>query len=427
MDSRIKQFLSFLDGARSPYHVVAQLTAMLEQEGYLCLREQEEWALVPGGKYFLTRGGSSLIAFRIPEQVPAGFMISASHADRPAFQVKENLELTGAYTRLATEPYGGMLMSTWTDRPLSIAGRVLVETEKGVRQQLVDIDRDLLLIPNVAIHMNRTANDGMKFNPAVDTLPLMGGAEDKGKLEQLLAQQAGGRILGHDLFLYVRQKASVWGLEEDFISAPALDDLACVWGCTQGFLQAQPGGSVPVLCVFDNEEVGSASNQGADSTLLHDVLARICAARKLDMCRMLSSSFMVSADNAHALHPNHPELSDSANAPVVNGGVVVKFTAQRKYTTDGFSASVWRSICKRADVPVQSFYNRADQRGGSTLGNLSQTQVTVPCVDVGLPQLAMHSCYETAGVKDVGCLCDAMTAFYSAALERIENDEYRLY
>lgn len=427
MDSRIKQFLSFLDGARSPYHVVAQLTAMLEQEGYLCLREQEEWALVPGGKYFLTRGGSSLIAFRIPEQVPAGFMISASHADRPAFQVKENLELTGAYTRLATEPYGGMLMSTWTDRPLSIAGRVLVETEKGVRQQLVDIDRDLLLIPNVAIHMNRTANDGMKFNPAVDTLPLMGGAEDKGKLEQLLAQQAGGRILGHDLFLYVRQKASVWGLEEDFISAPALDDLACVWGCTQGFLQAQPGGAVPVLCVFDNEEVGSASNQGADSTLLHDVLARICAARKLDMCRMLSSSFMVSADNAHALHPNHPELSDSANAPVVNGGVVVKFTAQRKYTTDGFSASVWRSICKRADVPVQSFYNRADQRGGSTLGNLSQTQVTVPCVDVGLPQLAMHSCYETAGVKDVGFLCDAMTAFYSAALERIENDEYRLY
>ena len=207
------------------------------------------------------------------------------------------------------------------DRPLSIAGRVLVEKENGICQQLVDIDRDLLLIPNVAIHMNRTANDGVKINPAVDTLPLMGGAEDQGKLAQLLEKMAGGKILGHDLFLYVRQKASVWGLEENFISSPGLDDLACVWCCAQGFINAQPGGSLPVLCVFDNEEVGSASYQGADSTLLRDVLVRISSARGLDLRQMLSNSFMVSADNAHALHPNHPEHSDAANAPVVNGGV----------------------------------------------------------------------------------------------------------
>ena len=426
MDSTIKAFAEFLDAAHSPYHVAAQLCDMLERDGYARLQEQESWDLVPGGKYFLCRGGSSVIAFRIPEGESAGFMISASHSDHPTFQVKENLELTGAYTRLATEGYGGMLMAPWMDRPLSIAGRVLVEKENGLCQQLVDIDRDLLLIPNVAIHMNRTANDGVKINPAVDTLPLMGGAEDQGKLAQLLQAQAGGKILGHDLFLYVRQKASVWGLEENFISAPGLDDLACVWCCAQGFMNAQPGDSLPVLCVFDNEEVGSASYQGADSTLLRDVLARISAARGLDLRQMLSNSFMVSADNAHALHPNHPEHSDAANAPVVNGGVALKFTAQRKYTTDGFSAAVWRSICQKADVPVQDYYNRADQRGGSTLGNLSQTQVTVPCVDIGLPQLAMHSCYETAGVKDVGYLQEAMTAYYGTTLTNEGNGSYKL-
>ena len=425
MDSRRYAFTEFLNNAHSPYHAVAALVESLEKENFLRLDTQTPWALVPGGKYYINRG-SSLFAFRLPQAEPAGFMISASHCDRPTFQVKENLELTGAYTRLAAEPYGGMLMSTWFDRPLSIAGRVLVQTDKGIRQQLVDIDRDLLLIPNLAIHMNRTANDGVKINPAVDTLPLMGGADSSGKLAQLLEAAAGGKILGHDLYLYLRQKASVWGLEEEFISAPALDDLACAWCCTQGFLQAEPGKAISVLCVFDNEEVGSASCQGADSTLLQDLLKNICAAQALDMNRMLESSFMVSADNGHALHPNHPELSDSANAPVINKGVALKFTAQKKYTTDGYSAAVWRSICQKAEVPVQTYYNRADQRGGSTLGNLSQTQVTIPAVDIGLPQLAMHSCYETAGVKDVAYLCDAMTAFYGSAIRKTGCDEYEL-
>lgn len=424
MDGRIEGFKEFLDSAHSPYHVAAQLCAMLEQEGYVCLREQNDWALTPGGKYYIRRGGSAVIAFRIPEGEPSGFMMSASHDDHPTFQVKDNLELTGTYTRLATEEYGGMLLSTWLDRPLSLAGRVLVRTEKGLQQRLVDIDRDFLLIPSVAIHMNRTVNDGMKYNPAVDTLPLMGGGDAKGKLAQLLQEQAGGEILGHDLYLYVRQKATVWGLENEFISAPALDDLACVWCCAQGFLQAEASRAIPVLCVFDNEEVGSASCEGADSTALQAVLKRICAARRLDYGKMLSQSFMVSADNAHAIHPNHPEYADAANAPVLGGGVALKFQSQRRYTTDGYSAAVWRSVCKKADVPLQDYYSRADIRGGSTLGNLSQTQVSVPSVDVGLAQLAMHSCFETAGVKDVGYLCDAMTAFYGTAIRRSGNDEY---
>jgi len=420
MDERIQGLKTFLDKAHSVYHAVAALRAMLEEAGYSRLQETDAWQLVPGGKYYLTRGGSALIAFRIPEGTPKGFLLSASHADRPSFKVKENGELTGKYTRLATEKYGGMLISTWLDRPLSIAGRVLVETENGVQSRLVDIDRDLLLIPNVAIHMNRKANEGFAWNPAVDTLPLLGGENIKGRLAAILEGAAGGTILGHDLYLYVRQPASIWGVEEEYISAQALDDLACAWGCTQGFLSAAAGQSVPVLCVFDNEEVGSQSSQGADSRLLESTLERICRACGWEAGLLLPRSFMVSADNAHAIHPNHPEYADATNAPVVNGGVVIKFNANLRYATDGLSAALFRKVCKQAGVPVQTFYNRADLPGGSTLGNLSLSHVAVPTVDIGLPQLAMHSCYETMGIRDAAYLCDAMAAYYSASLDNME-------
>ena len=416
MDHPISALTKFLDSAHSVYHAVDGLACQLKEAGYTKLQEQDCWNLVPGGKYYLIRGGTALIAFRIPQGTPNGFMMSASHSDRPTFKIKENGELTGAYTRLATEKYGGMLIAPWLDRPLSVAGRVMVETETGAESRLVDIDRDLLLIPNVAIHMNRQANDGYKWNPAVDTLPLLGGKEAAGKFASLLEQYAGGKILGHDLYLYVRQNASVWGMEEEFISSPALDDLECAWCCTQGFLEAKDSDSIPVLCVFDSEEVGSSSVQGAASDLLENLLQRICQALNLELPQMLSQSFMISADNAHGLHPNHPELADSANAPVLNGGVVLKFNANQRYTTDGLTASIFRAVCKRSDVPVQTYCNRADIPGGSTLGNISLSHVSVPTADIGLPQLAMHSCYETAGVRDAGFLLQAMTAFYGASL-----------
>ena len=418
MDKKTKAFMSFLDASHSVYHAVQNLTDLLTDAGYTQLSEGEKWALVPGGKYYLTRGGTAVIAFRIPQGQVKGFVLSASHSDRPTFKVKENAELCGTYTRLATERYGGMLMATWLDRPLSIAGRVVVETEKGVESKLVDIDRDLLLIPNVAIHMNRAANDGYKWNPAVDTLPLAGGKGAKGKLEQLLKKAAGGKILGHDLYLYIRQKAAVWGLDKEYISAAALDDLACAWCCTQGFLQASDSESIPVLCVFDSEEVGSASVQGAASRLLESTIERICKARALDAQVLLANSFMVSADNAHAVHPNHPEYADANNAPVINGGVVLKFNANQRYTTDGITAAVFRKVCQAAGASVQTYCNRADIPGGSTLGNISLSQVSVPTVDIGLPQLAMHACYETAGVQDVQDLETVMTRFYSTTLEK---------
>ena len=282
MNERISELKAFLDASRSVYHAVDNLAAMMDRAGYTCLSENEEWSLAPGGKYYLTRGGSAIVAFRVPKDAPKGFLMSASHSDRPTFKIKENGEMVGKYTRLATEKYGGMLMAPWLDRPLSVAGRVLVETDSGVKTKLVDIDRDLLLIPNVAIHMNRAANDGYAYNPTSDTIPLLGGKEAEGKFWKELEGLAGGKILGHDLYLYVRQGASVWGMDNEYISSAALDDLQCAWGCTKGFLEAGESGSVPVLCVFDSEEVGSSSVQGAASTLLPDVLQRICAAMDWD-------------------------------------------------------------------------------------------------------------------------------------------------
>ena len=426
MDNRTQKLIGYLDSAHSVFHAVDGIVKALQESGFVGLHESDSWSLQAGGKYYLTRGGSAVIAFQVPQDTPKGFLMSASHADRPTFKVKENGELTGAYTRLAVERYGGMLIAPWLDRPLSIAGRVMVETETGVASKLVDIDRDLLLIPNVAIHMNRKANDGYAWNPAVDTLPLLGGKEAAGKLLPLLEEQAGGKILGHDLYLYVRQRASVWGIDEEYICAPALDDLQCAWSCTQGFLCAQPGQSMPVLCVFDSEEIGSGSLQGAASDLLERVLCRICKSLQLPYEQMLSQSFMVSADNAHALHPNHPEFADATNAPVMGGGVVIKHNANQRYTTDGVTAALMRKVCQKAGVPVQTYYNRADMAGGSTLGNISLSHVSVPSVDIGLAQLAMHSCCETASVQDAISLEKAMQAYYSSTLSHEEEGVFKL-
>ena len=416
MNNQIQAMCAFLDASVSGFHAVDYLKNTLQEAGYTLLTEAGNWELVPGGKYMLTRNGTSLMAFRIPQAAPKGFMMTASHSDRPGFKVKENPELKNAYIRLAVERYGGMLMSTWLDRPLSVAGRVLVETEDGVETKLVNFDRDLLLIPNVAIHMNRQANDGYKWNPASDMIPLFGGKDAAGKFATMLEELAGGKVLGHDLSLYIRQKATVWGLEEEFVSSAALDDLACAWCCTQGFLNATETESIPMLCVFDNEEVGSSSMQGADSDMLQNVLTRICNGLNLNLPQMLAQSFMLSADNAHAIHPNHPEYADPNNAPVVNQGVVLKFNANQRYTTDGVTAAVFRKICAKAEVPVQTYCNRADLAGGSTLGNISTTHVSIPSADIGLPQFAMHSCFETAGTKDVAYMMQALQTFYSTNL-----------
>lgn len=425
MDLRTEKLMAFLDASHSQYHAVDYLARLMKEEGYTCLQEGEAWKLIPGGKYYLTRGGSAILAFRIPEETPVGFLMSAAHCDRPTFKIKENSELTGVYTRLATEKYGGMLMHTWTDRPLSVAGRVMVETEDGIASKLVDIDRNIAMMPNVAIHMNREANDGYKWNPCSDTVAVLGSAQVKGKFDALLESMAGGRILGHDLFVYVREKACLWGLEEEYIASAGIDDLECTWGCTRGFLLGKDAASIPVVCIFDSEEVGSGSVQGAASDLLESTLARICETMGLSLPRMAANSFMISADNGHAIHPNHPEYADSQNAPKPGGGIVLKFNANLRYTTDGLSAAVLRKVCAKANVPVQTYCNRADIAGGSTLGHISLGHVSVPTADIGLAQFAMHSSYESASVQDAIYLEEAMAAYYGSTLKNT-GDQIRI-
>lgn len=424
----MKDLLTFIAESPSRFHAVDNLGRELEEAGYTRLSEARTWALETGGKYYVTRNGSALIAFRIPKADFTGFMISASHSDAPTFHIKENAQMKGpeSYVRINTEGYGGMLCAPWLDRPLTVAGRVLVKAGEAIETRLVYVDRDLLLIPNVAIHMNRDVNTGMKFDKKTDVIPLMGMGEEEGAFRAILAQTAGCEpedILGTDLYLCLRQKGLVWGAEEEFISAPRLDDLQCAYGCFRGFLKASGSGSVPLYALLDNEEVGSRTKQGADGTFLEDVIGRICAALGRDRATAVANSFMVSADNAHAVHPNHPEYHDATHRPMMNGGVVIKQGV--RYATDGAAQAVFTALCRKAGVPVQHFFNRSDLAGGGTLGLIANAHVSMNTVDIGLAQLAMHSCFETAGSKDTDYLIEAMAVFYSASF-REENGRFTL-
>ena len=413
----VNGLFDFIKNSPTAYHTVDTVKKMLDREGYQELYECDRWKLTVDGKYYVIRNGTSIIAFRTVKDA-RGFMIVASHSDSPAFRVKTTAESVGAYTRLEVEKYGGMIYYSWLDRPLSVAGRVLVRTNEGMEGKLVNIDSDLLTVPSLAIHLNRGVNDGAKFNPAKDLLPLYSLEGERGDLMRSVAENIGVRsesIIAHDLFLYNRDEGKRVGKNGEFILCPRLDDLGCVYTSTVAFIAADSSHAVPVLAVFDNEEVGSETKQGAASTFLRDTLLRISGSESA-LGVALENSFMVSADNAHAKHPSYPEMSDPDNAPLLNRGVVIKYNASQRYTTDGFSDAFFRSICERAGARVQSYYNRADLPGGSTLGSISNTRVSVPTVDIGLPQLAMHSANETAGAYDLDEMVKALTEFYSSSL-----------
>lgn len=415
-----RKLLDFIDASPTAWHACANLVNRLVSEGYEELRETASWPVAPGGKYFVRRNGTSLIAFRIPRGDFHGFLMMATHDDSPSFKLraKPDAPSAGYYTRLSVERYGSMLCAPWLDRPLSVAGRVTVRENGKLTVKLINIQRDLLLIPNLAIHMDRTANDGKKYDIKADMLPLFGSEKAAGRLEAIVAEAAGVKpedVVSTDLYLYPRTPGVVFGADEEFIAAPRLDDLQCAFGCMEGFLAAGEGKNAPLLCVFDNEEVGSTTKQGANSDFLVDTLWRICDALGRDFYRSVAASFMASADNAHAVHPNHPEFADSQDRPRINGGIVIKHHANQKYTTDAVTEAVFAEICRKAGVPVQHYSNRADLRGGTTLGNISTAHVSVDSVDIGLPQLAMHSCYETAGSEDTAYLIRAAKAYYECA------------
>lgn len=414
-----RELIDFIDKSPTAFHAVVNIKSELAGEGFTELREDERWTVEAGGKYFVMRNDSAIIAFVVPESEPYGFRISASHSDSPSFKIKENPEIAveNNYIKLNTEGYGGMILSSWMDRPLSVAGRIIVKENGQITSKLVEVDRDLLMIPNLAIHMNREINKGYAYNRQKDMLPLCGGIESKDAFFDIIKAAAGadGEILGHDLYLYNRQKGTFFGADNEFIASGRLDDLQCTFAAMKGFLEGEKTEFIPVLCVLDNEEVGSGTKQGAASTFLKDTLTRLNRAMgrdEEDYQISLAKSFMISADNAHAVHPNHPEKTDPENRPYLNGGPVLKMNADQKYCTEGISAAMFRDMCAQAEVPVQVFVNRSDMPGGSTLGNISSTQVAVRAVDVGLPQLAMHSAYETAGAKDTEYLVRVMKELF---------------
>jgi aspartyl aminopeptidase len=414
--------LSFIDKSVSCFHTVENAEKLLANQDFRELRENREWVLESGKKYYVKRNDSSLIAFQIPEKEPAGFHIMAAHTDSPCFKVKPGAERKDkGYVRLNVEPYGGMIQATWLDRCLSVAGRIICCEDGKLVSRNVNVDEDLLVIPNVAIHMNREMNKELSYNLQTDLQPLFyagEGTEDK-LLMKKVAEYACVReteILGKDLFLYVREKGKLAGMEKELIVSPRLDDLQCVYTSLKGFLKVQPKKYVSVCAMFDNEEVGSLTKQGAASTFLKDTLERIGESMGKTgsaYLRLLADSFMISADNAHALHPAHPEKADPDNRPFLNRGIVIKYHGGQKYTTDAYSEAVLKELCLEAQIPWQTYCNRSDIAGGSTLGNISAGQVSVPCVDIGLPQLAMHSAVETGGSRDVEHMLQLAGVFFA--------------
>lgn len=426
--------VEFLQESVTPFHAAATAESWLRAAGFTRLEEADYWNLEPGKGYYTTRNGSSVVAWRVPDHAIGGWRIVASHSDSPTWKIKTDIVENDGCRRLSVEGYGGMIMSTWLDRPLTVGGRVIVKTEDGIESRLVCIDRDLLVIPSLAIHFQRDINKGHTFNPQVDMQPLWGPAGSR-TLTDLVAEELGvdtADILDSDLQLVTRQAPTQIGPDGEFFMAPRIDDLECAATTLLGFLDAAvetDSACAPVWAMLDNEEVGSSSRMGAESSYLRDVLDRIVDAIPHSgqaMHRAMANSFMLSADNAHATHPNFPQKSDPCAPVRLGGGVVLKYNASQKYTTNAVSGAIFRAICEKADVPVQVFTNRADEAGGSTLGNLQSHTLPIPMADIGLAQLAMHSAVETASVADAEAMTKAVAAFYRVHLRALGDGTYTL-
>lgn len=423
----MKDVIKLLEHSESAFQVVENIEAELKKAKYEKLDESKTYKLEKGKKYYVTRNGSSIIAFNVGSKLkdPA-MLIAASHTDCPSFKVKPEAFIFGKdFLQLNTEIYGGPLLHPWFDRPLSLAGRVMVK-EKGIKAVNFVDEEPFCIIPSVCIHFNRDANKGKELNPQVDLLPLVSLAD--GDFKDYLAKKLKVKkenVVSFDLYLYPQEKAINWGMKKEFLSSFHIDNAECAYTTLNGFINTFNDNNINVYACFDNEEVGSLTRQGASSDFLQVTLERICASLKIDYYSLLAKSFMLSSDNAHSVHPNHPELSDPKNRPIMNKGIVIKQNANQSYTSDGLSIALFKNLLDKAKVPYQFFTNRSDIRGGGTLGNISNSHVSIMAVDIGLAQLAMHSCYETAGIKDIEYMEKALKAFYSSTL-KINNDTYSL-
>ena len=426
------KFLEFINEAKTPFHAVSGLASRLENAGFKRLLEKDIYNVELGGKYYVTRNDSSIIAFTVPTDTSnISFNIAASHTDSPTFKVKPNhtVETAAKTLGMHLETYGGTIYSSWLDRPLSVAGRVVVKEGNTFVTKLVDVNRPLCVIPNVAIHQNRTVNDGYKFNPAVDMVALYG-AKGGVKLNELVAKECClelDKVISMELYLYNYHRGCHFGGDNEYVLAPQIDNLECAYLSLEAFINSSNDRSINVYASFDNEEVGSGSKQGALSTFLYDTLTRCYDSLGLnehEFKAALAKSMMISCDNAHATHPNQPGLCDPLNRVYMNEGIVVKNNANLSYTTDAISQAVFTSILDEVEVKWQVFANRSDLRGGSTLGHLSLSQVSIDSIDIGLPQLAMHSSSEVAAVKDMEYMVNGLKAFYNKHLDRDNNNNF---
>ena len=422
------KLIPLLNESYSPFHVVAQLEQLLQAHGYCKLLEKTQWNLKRNQGYYVIRNHSSLIAFFVGEDLnDYHYQIVASHSDSPTFKVKRNATIhRNGMTLLNTEGYGGMLCAPWFDRPLSIAGRVMIKDGNGAKMQLMNIDQDLLMIPNCSIHFNRDANSGMNYNKQKDLLPIL--SSEEVDFDAFLASKLNvepNAILAHDLFLYIREQVKQTGANQDFITGSKLDNLLSCYTSFLGLVNANCNhDGIQVCCVFDNEETGSLSKQGACSTFLKDILMRInhsLGYEEEHYYQAIAKSFMISMDNAQAYHPNYPEKYDQNNHVVMNKGMAIKHNANQKYTSDAISSAVFQMLCDRINKPYQHYANRSDIMGGSTLGSCTMAQVSLHAVDIGIPQVAMHSTYEMVGTKDVLDALTIMQAFYECNIH-IENE-----
>lgn len=422
------ELIDFLHNSPTAFQAIETVKNTLFNNGFAELKEYKKWRIESRGKYFTVKNNSAIIAFVVGDNKPNedGFRIIGAHTDSPGFRIKPNPEIIteNSYIKLNTEVYGGPILNTWMDRPLSIAGRVVLRGNNPLKplSKLIDFKNPIITIPNLAIHMNRNVNQGVELNKQADVLPIISLVNDTFEKDnyfiKLLAKKLKApisEILDFDLFLYETQKGTLVGLNEEFISAGRIDDLSMVHVGIKALIESEDNKTIKVMACFDNEEVGSASKQGADSTLLSNTLERISLSfneGKEEYLIALAKSFLISADGAHAVHPNKGEKGDPTNRPLINKGPVIKISSNQRYTSDGDSASVFKEICRSANVPYQIFVNRSDEVGGSTIGPISSTHLNIRSVDIGSPMLAMHSIRELCGVLDHSFTLKAFKEFY---------------
>ncbi len=419
-----KELISFIKNSPSAFHASLQIENMLVENGFLQLFANEKWEIENGKSYYTKANNSSILAFTMPEKPYDGAHIVAAHSDSPAFKIKANPEIESEeiYITLNVEKYGGMIINSWFDRALSIAGRVIINNSGALEQRLVNIDKDLLLIPNLAIHMSRGEDSSKNISVQKELQPLLALKPKSGGVNAIIAKALNieeSAIIDSDLFLYCRQEGKVWGANDEFLSAPRLDDLQCAFCAIKALLNAKNESKICMSVIFDNEEVGSGTKQGALSTFLAHTLRRIgivCNKSEEEMLMVNANTTMISADNGHAVHPNYPEKADITNRPVLGKGILIKYSANQKYTTDAFSGATVRKICDDADIPYQIYHNNSDVLGGSTLGNLSTMQLSVPCADIGAAMLAMHSPYETTSCEQTEGLLRFMSEYFGKNL-----------